>query len=298
MEEKNRPTSGERGLQILRGQQSRFEQADRADGAAGLRFNHLHPQVWRDPSCRDDRAQTFPHLENVPCTDVLLRARRSRRRNNRRQRWDYRHRIGWALLLLASLSLPGCKGRERASLERHYTEARLQFQRGYTDQAQKAADDGDHGSANYFDLNWKFRVLRAEIHTRRGNPKQALDLLTQEPPATIADEVHWRRRLVQAFALCQLHDYPAANQRLNDAQQLSAERADRKAELVYFRGRCEVTKENFQEAEKYFQQVLQAAAVDDFVRAWSSANLGLCAKRVQRFEDAIEWYLKAESAFA
>ncbi|MGB9119362.1 MAG: CHAT domain-containing protein, partial [Candidatus Angelobacter sp.] len=34
------------------------------------------------------------------------------------------------------------------------------------------------------------------------------------------------------------------------------------------------------------------------VRAWSFANMGLCAKRSLQYEDALEWYIKARSAFA
>ncbi|MGB9121926.1 MAG: hypothetical protein WCE73_14985, partial [Candidatus Angelobacter sp.] len=152
--------------------------------------------------------------------------------------------------------LPGCKDTLRASLERLYSEARLQFQQGYTYQSQESAAKGERDSHDLPDLNWEFRDLQAEIFTRNNKPGDAERILAPLPPDSASFDVFWRRKLVLAWAACQLHNYPEADRYLSEAEQLSANRVGLRAELAYFRGRCEIVKNNLQTAEAYFQQVL------------------------------------------
>src|SRR5258708_8363307 len=253
MEETRDSTCGQRGLQVLRCQSPRSEQADRTDGAGGLWLNHLHPQVWCDTAGGDDGAQTFPYTANVPRADVLLGARRSRRRSRLRQRRSASPRLAWIALSLGLLSLAGCKDHQRASLEKRYAEARLQFQQGYDDQPLQRAEQGFKDSAQHLDLNWKFRILAAEAHIRKGRQPKALELLEPEPPTNAPAEVPWRRKLNQAAALCQLHRYVEANERLGQAEALIGELRDRRAELAYFRGRCELSNNQWNKAEQYLR---------------------------------------------
>ena len=69
------------------------------------------------------------------------------------------------IIALLIFSITGCKDK-RASLEKHYAEARLLFQQGYIDQPLPLAEAGFKESASYPDLNWRFRVLTAEARNR------------------------------------------------------------------------------------------------------------------------------------
>jgi CHAT domain-containing protein len=229
---------------------------------------------------------------------VLVRAWHRRGQFNLGQRRNDRYRIAKTLALAALLFTFGCKGNQRASLDQQYTEARRLFQQGYTDQSQNSTEHGDHDSANFPDLNWKFRILQAEIHIRKSKPEKALELLLSSPPALVSNDVLWRRKLLQALATCQIHSFADANQYFSDAEHLAGEQNDLRAELAFFRGRCAVAKGDLGTAELLFRRALAASSVDGFVRAWSSANLGLCAKLSRHFEDAADWYVQAQSAFA
>ena len=198
----------------------------------------------------------------------------------------------------AALCLAGCKNHGRVSAERSYTEARLQFQQGYTDQAQTNARLGEKNSADFTDIMWKFRILEAEIDIRKDSPKLALELLSSDSRDALSNDILWRRSVIQALASCQLHQDSQTDQFFNTAEHISAGNSALQAEIAYFRGRCEVAKNNLPNAEMYFKQVVEAPAVNSYARTWSLASLGLCEKRQQHYENAIDWYTKAKDAFS
>ena len=105
-------------------------------------------------------------LEDVSRADVFVRSWRIRRWHDQRRHCSAR--LALPLVFLALLCISGCQGNTRASLEKKYAEARLQFLQGFADQPLQLAEAGYKESARYPDLNWKFRVLTAEARVRKG----------------------------------------------------------------------------------------------------------------------------------
>ncbi len=168
------------------------------------------------------------------------------------------------------------------------------LQQGYDDQPFQKAEQGYKDSVQYIDLNWKFRVLFAEAHIRKRQHSKALELLDPEPPPSVPGEVAWRRKLIQAFGQCQLHRYPDAEERFGQAEALAGNQGDRKADLAYFRGRCEMAKGQWNTAEKYFRAVIEPGATSDaFLQNYSLVYLGWCARHARRFEESIDWYKRS-----
>ena len=104
------------------------------------------------------------------------------------------------IIALLFFSITGCEDK-RASLEKQYAEARLLFQQGYIDQPLPLAEAGYRESAEYPDLNWKFRVLTAEARNRKQRYDAALEILEPEPPSNIPSEIFWRRQNHSGFCL-------------------------------------------------------------------------------------------------
>ncbi len=175
-------------------------------------------------------------------------------------------------------------------MNKRYAEARLQFQQGFTDEPLQLAETGFADSVGYPDLNWKFRVLTAEARLRKRNFAQSLELLQPDPPPGTPTEIFWRRRLIQAFSLCLLNDYKQAEERLGQAVTLGHD-ANQGAELAYIRGRCEMSRHKWANAELFLRSALESGAISDpFLKAYVLANLGWSARQDLRYEEAIDWY--------
>ncbi len=175
-------------------------------------------------------------------------------------------------------------------MEKKYTEARLQFQQGFTDEPLRLAETGFTDSLRYPDLNWKFRILTAEARIRKSLFTQALDLLQPDPPSSAPADIFWRRRLIQASSLCLLSNYGQAEEFFGQAAALG-HAANENAELTYVRGRCEISRQRWAKAENYLRSVLEAGeALDPFLKAYALANLGWATKQNLRYEEAIDWY--------
>ncbi|MGB8131040.1 MAG: CHAT domain-containing tetratricopeptide repeat protein [Candidatus Angelobacter sp.] len=181
-------------------------------------------------------------------------------------------------------SITGCKD-TRASLERQYAEARLLFQQGYIEQPLPLAEAGFKESANYPDLNWKFRVLTAEARTRKGQYDAALEVLAPEPPSNVPAEIFWRRRIAQALSLCKVGRYPETEERFAQAAALHAE----PGALDYARGRCAEFHNELKSAENYLRLVAaQSSNPDSFLKAYTLATLGSIALRSLRYDEALD----------
>ncbi len=181
-------------------------------------------------------------------------------------------------------SLTGCKDK-RASLAKQYTEARLLFQQGYIDQPLPLAESGYRNSANYPDLNWKFRILTAEARNRKQRFAAALEILEPEPPSNIPSEILWRRRITQGLSLCQLGRYPETEERFVQAAALHADAGA----LNYARGRCAMKQGKWQMAENYLRLVTaQSSNPDPFLKAYALGALCWLTMQDSRYDEAID----------
>jgi CHAT domain-containing protein len=206
----------------------------------------------------------------------------------RRGRWPHGRRLYASSLVpiitLLIFSITGCQDK-RASLEKQYAEARLLFQQGFVDQPLPLAEAGYKESTKYPDLNWKFRVLAAEVRNRKGRYAEALELLGPEPPSNIPFELFWRRRLSQASSLCQSGKYQQAEERFAQAENLQAE----SGALNYARGRCAMSKHEAGTAEHFLRLVTaQSSNPNPFLKAYALATLGRLAELDFHYEEAID----------
>jgi CHAT domain-containing protein len=159
------------------------------------------------------------------------------------------------------------------------------FQQGYTEQPLPLAESGYRDSTNYPDLNWRFRVLTAEVRNRNKLFASALEILEPEPPSNIPSEILWHRRIAQAMSLCQLGKYPQADEHFAQATALQAE----PGALNYARGRCAMSQGHLKEAENFLRLVTaQSSNPDPFLRVYALATLASLASRDLRYEEAID----------
>jgi len=181
-------------------------------------------------------------------------------------------------------STTDCKDK-RASLEKRYAEARLLFQQGYIEQPLPLAEAGLKESANYPDLNWKFRILTAEARYRNKGYDAALEVLAPDPPLDIAPEILWQRRIAQAMSLCKLGKSQETEERFDQAAALHAE----PGALAYARGRCAEFHNELKNAENYLRLVAaQSSNPDPFLKAYTLATLGSIALRSLRYDEALD----------
>jgi CHAT domain-containing protein len=205
--------------------------------------------------------------------------------------WWWNHKRWWhysssliAIIALTFFNLTSCKN-GRASLEKQYAEARLLFQKGYSDQPLPLAEAGYKDSGSYPDLNWRFRVLAAEARNRKERPAAALELLEPEPPSNIPSEILWRRRIAQAMSLCKLKRYPETEERFDQAAALHAE----PGALDYARGRCAEFQHKIKDAQNYLRLVTaQTSNPDPFLKVYALATLAAFASRDLHYDDAID----------
>src|SRR5262249_44493296 len=158
------------------------------------RQHDLHSQIWSDPPCRTRGPQALPQPDHVPGAHVLGSRRDLRRGWNAGQRWHH-----WLAFCLAAL-LVGCEvGFEPGTV---YSDARKKLTQGFFDSALEEADEGYHQTEQHDLLwSWKFRVLKAEVHLRQGNPRAALELLSPELPGSLPEDLSVRKKIAQGEAL-------------------------------------------------------------------------------------------------
>src|SRR5579864_6622106 len=274
-------TSGGPGrLLVLTGKRSRLESARRFVRNPGLWLHYLYSKIWGHSPGGNGSASSFANSANVPGADVLLRTRHFGWWNNR----GFYSTALVPVIAVLVFGITGCESK-RASLEKQYAEARLLFQEGYIDQPLPLAEAGFKESANYPDLNWKFRILAADARNRNGRFGAALELLDPEPPSNIPSEILWRRRITQALSLCKLARYPDAQASFAQAAALQAE----PGALNYARGRCAGFQNDFKNAENYLRLVTsQSSNPDPFLKAYALATLAAFARDDLHYDDAID----------
>jgi CHAT domain-containing protein len=140
-------------------------------------------------------------------------------------------------------------------------------------------------SANYPDLNWKFRVLTAEARNRKKQYSAALEVLEPEPSSGIPSEILWRRRIAQALSLCQSGKDQQTEERFAQAAALHAE----PGALNYARGRCAMSQGHLKEAETFLHLVAaQNSNPDPFLKLYALATLAKLATDDLHYDEAID----------
>jgi CHAT domain-containing protein len=144
---------------------------------------------------------------------------------------------------------------------------------------------------------WQFRVLNAHVLVLRGANSEALQLLDEEPPASLnSSEVAVRRRMVQGLAHDFSGQYAQAEEDLNDAEKLARDyQPNLLADVEQSKGTLEVDLKRYAEAEADFQSARSIARDKKLPQLEASAlgSLGNIAMKLYQYDKAIEQYKSA-----
>ncbi len=199
-------------------------------------------------------------------------------------------------ILLGGFALDGC--RSRHSPQDTYDELREKTRRGELDAALREADQAYREySGKNAEWAWRFRVQKAHILVLRGSTNAAIELLTENLPASLASsDVAVRRHMVLGLAHDFSQQFDQAESDLNAAEQLA--RSSQPAllgDVMQSRGILEFDRGRYKEAEAAFREALSIARQQNlpFLQANALGSLGLVAMRLESYDEAVDWYKAA-----
>lgn len=191
----------------------------------------------------------------------------------------------------------GCRKTPNATVgpEELFHTTRLKLQNGDLVSAFK---DSEQAEAQFEherpDWAWRFRVLEAEVLVRQGRSKEALAIVEQQPPPSLAaDTVEVRRNITLGLASHFLQHSDQADKYLDRAEQLAAAgHPDLLVEVFQSKGTVAVLRNKFDAAKSSFRRALQLAREQKQVAAEANAlgSLGLTYMREGHYGEAIDWY--------
>lgn len=181
----------------------------------------------------------------------------------------------------------------RKTLERDFQTAQLLFLQGYIDQPLAITERGYRNSFRYPNLNWRFRILLANLRIKERKPEQALELLSSPEPGTASD-IRFQLHLVRALAYCNSTLAEQAQSELSVVNREDTADVEHNTELKLASARCSQALGNFSQAYLQFAAVHQSPTQDQFVKLYALLGLGFCELKQQRYEDAAKWYLVAQ----
>ncbi|HEY4045995.1 MAG TPA: CHAT domain-containing protein [Acidobacteriaceae bacterium] len=192
------------------------------------------------------------------------------------------------------MSLNGCHRNSPPAGEIEYKQAQRDLVRGNLlvaeSEAQQATDHTAHASD---ELRWKLKILQAEINVLRGKNKEALALLADSPPRTLANgDVEVQREVYGGLAYFRLGQLALATQTLKKAQELCGlSNSAACGELLSIEGIIDFQSGDLEAAESKFRQSLQFARQrhDQFLEATSLLNLGWVALGMEHYDEALSW---------
>jgi len=147
------------------------------------------------------------------------------------------------------------------SLDALYEAGRSAFEHGEFLEAEKRAETGYELSRDTSpEWAWRFRVLKAEALVWRGMGKDAVPLLSEEPPAGISSETAIRRKLALGLADSHLQRFVEADQLFQDAYALSSFREPALlGEVFLAQGVSAMIRSNYTEANNSYFKALRLA---------------------------------------
>jgi CHAT domain-containing protein/Tfp pilus assembly protein PilF len=187
--------------------------------------------------------------------------------------------------------LGGCHS---APPEVSYGEIQQKKQRGDLNAALQQAD---HLYREYAGKNvewaWRFRVIKAEILVRRGSISDALLLVDDDvPPSLATTDIPIRRRIVRGLAAQSSQRFGDAEREFSEAEQLA--RSVQPAQLgdvLLSRGALEAQQQKYAEANEHLHGALSIAREQrsTLLEATALGNLGLLAMKEEHYAESIDW---------
>jgi CHAT domain-containing protein len=194
------------------------------------------------------------------------------------------------LLVLASVCLSICSRHRDPQIV--YDQARHFYWHGDMPTAEKEAE---RGYTEFHGINpdwaWKFTILRAKVLNRRGMYGQVMKILAAEPFPPISGELAVQRHRLQAVALASMHNFPEAERNLAEAEQLCAVENIACGDISSVRGKLEMDRSHFAQAQVFFEQALASARMsgEQFLEAGALLDLSWAATHEGHFDEALDW---------
>jgi CHAT domain-containing protein/Tfp pilus assembly protein PilF len=139
---------------------------------------------------------------------------------------------------------------------------------------------------------WKFLLLEADALAWRGMNDKVLALLSSEGAPPPSKELEVRRWRVEGLAYADLHRFPEAERKLDQAEALCAQPYYRPcADVALARGELEMERGMYESARLAFQEALARARATENLFGQSNAllSLGWWALLQEHFDEALDW---------
>jgi len=139
---------------------------------------------------------------------------------------------------------------------------------------------------------WRFRILEANAFIWRGVYDQALSLLTSETAPVPVGQLSIEKHRIEGLAYTFMHNFPAADQALSDAEALCAASADRVCADVYLaRGGLEMERGRFTQAHAAYEEALSLGRARHHALAEANAllSLGYSALQQEHYDETMQW---------
>ena len=201
-----------------------------------------------------------------------------------------RLRYAWAFVLLLLIPLEDIHTGGAQAL---YNHAHQLFLRGYLERSQLEAA---RGYDLYLSSNpeWasKFQLLEAEAMAWRGMNEDALRLLSKSPSIQESPEDVIQRLALVGVDLARLQQFSAADQRLNEAENLCMKTTYAACGVLpRARGILAVLRGHLGEARRYFLDSLSFARThrDPWLKTTALSNLGWVSLQNEHYDEAVDW---------
>jgi len=170
----------------------------------------------------------------------------------------------------------------------------MKLKRGETVAALQEANQGlQKFPSKQIEWHWKFQVLKAEILHVQGLEREALSLLEEELPATIAtSDVAVRRKFTQGAACAAMHMPKEAEHYLAEAETLAKTyHPEFLGEVALKYGTLHFIKGDAAAAEAAYKKSLDLARdqKDSFLQAAALSGLGLATTMQGHYDESIDW---------
>jgi CHAT domain-containing protein len=175
-----------------------------------------------------------------------------------------------------------------------YAEIQQKKQRGELDAALQQADRLYRVySGKNVEWAWRFRIIKAEILVRRGSIGEALLLVTENAPPSLANtDIPVRRKIVRGLAAQSSEKFADAEREFSEAEQLAKSvQPAQLGDVLLSRGALEAQLRKDDEANEHLLGALSIARQQNsaLLEATALGNLGLLAMKEEHYAESIDW---------
>lgn len=152
-------------------------------------------------------------------------------------------------------------------------------------------------SAKNPEWGWRFRIMKAQILVSRTQYKDALALLQEElPPSLAGSEVAIRKDMVQAIAYRLASQFVQSEEKFASARKLAdLLHSKSQSEVLNNKGALEFDEQKYPDAAATYRQALTLAREVNFPAQAATAllGLGMVATAQERYGEALDWNQEA-----